>query len=221
MPFYELQKLDNALAIVAFFSPYIVMSFFTLLSLYYGSFQGLVYLACTIISLLVRKGIYSAIETPAKKNDNVCNAVDYYGDKMPGFISMWVFFHTLGYILLPLSVSMSKAVQKESYSVFVSYFLILLLLLLYIGFDFYIKNKMGKCFTNENADNDPKDDNFQLKHIAINTLFSFWLSFIFVIIMTYSSDISKKSIYFNDTNSLFSSDTKCNRVAATKFQCTA
>ena len=122
---------------------------------------------------------------------------------------------------MPLSVSMSKAVQKESYSVFVSYFLILLLLLLYIGFDFYIKNKMGKCFTNENADNDSKDDNFQLKHIAINTLFSFWLSFIFVIIMTYSSDISKKSIYFNDTNSLFSSDTKCNRVAATKFQCTA
>jgi hypothetical protein len=208
MPIYDLRKFDNALAIVAFFSPYIVMTFFTLLSLYYGSFQGFMYLAYTIFSLLVRRGIYSVVDAPPKNENSVCDAVDYYGDKLPAYISLWVFFHTLGYIILPISNTMSKAIQKGSYSIFFSHFIILLLLLLYIGFDIHIKNKMGECF---------KD----MKHIGINTMCSFWLSFLFVISMTYASESSKKIIYFNDTVNIFSSDSKCNRVAPTKFQCSA
>ena len=55
---FNLGNIDNALTAISFFSPYIVITFFTFLSLYFGSLQGLIYLSFTLFSIFVRTMIY-------------------------------------------------------------------------------------------------------------------------------------------------------------------
>jgi hypothetical protein len=205
-------KLNNIFTILSFFSPYVLITFFTLMSFYFGSYQGLMYLGFTVFSLSIRWAIYNykkTFVTDENVSDNICNIVEYFGTKMmPSFISMWLFSHTIGYILVPI---LSSITNTYFTSVRIFNIGILTFLVAYMALDIYIKNKLGKCFENKP------------KNVFINAGLSFMLSFIFSLSMTFSGNETARSlIYFNDITSYTGSSptSHCARVTPTKFKCT-
>jgi hypothetical protein len=200
---------NNIFTILSFFSPYVLITFFTLMSFYFGSYQGLVYLGFTIFSLLIRWVIY--LKKPQANEDtseDICNVVEYFGTKMPSFISIWLFSHTIGYILVPI---LSSITNTYFMAVRIFNIGILIFLFAYMALDMHIKNKIGNCFKEKP------------QNLLINVGVSFMLSLIFSLGMTYSGNETARSlIYFNDIMSYTGSSptSHCARVTPTKFKCT-
>lgn len=202
-------NLNNIMTLLSFFSPYVIVTFFTMLSFYFGSFQGLMYLGFTIFSLVIRLFIYKwKLNKDTPKQKKICNIIDYFGAKMPSFISLWLFSLTIGYILIPI---FSSIVNTNFTGVRVFNLLILLFMFAYLALDIHVKNKLGNCFKGDAS-----------YHVWWNVLPSFLMAFIFSLSMTYSgNEMAKSLIYFNDLTSYTGTTvtSHCARVTPTKFKC--
>ena len=202
---------NNITTILSFFSPYILITFFTMLSFYFGTYQGIMYFGFTLFSIGIRYLIYkyNTNNDTENKSEDICNIIEYFGSKMPSFISMWMFCHTLGYILVPILLSI---VNTNFNTVRIFNSCILIVLFSYLMLDIYVKNKIGQCFKNKPT------------HLLINAGASFLISLIFSLSRTFSGNETAKSlIYFNDMTSYTGTSvtSHCARVTPTKFQCTA
>lgn len=207
------------------FSPYIIPIFFTIVGLYSGSLTGVIYLVSLLISIGLRQIIYGAFYNDKDlhfySESEVCTTLLIYGlvDELvlPPFVSLWIFFYTMGYIIWPIFISIATAFKNNKKGIATGniFFLIIFILYLYRNF-MYLRN--NKCITNVDNNN----DNGYAIHLIINTCLSFLISSIFVLSMMSGSQSAKELIFFYDVyNVAKTKKNGCNRVTSTKFRCSA
>jgi hypothetical protein len=193
---YNFLHPKNMFLVFSFFSPFIVIFFFTFMGMYFSPFTGLLFLISILVSLLIRFGIYKKLLWLTEGNSNVCNLINYSGiGPSDIYLSLWVFAFTLFYIITPLIGN--NGIKSSLYS-FLSIFLILFLV------DIIVKSING-CF------------NFNGKKI-INILLNIGLGGISGLLLSLgfsSSDDLNKHLFFTS----YSSNETCKQVNDTKFQC--
>jgi hypothetical protein len=194
---YNFMLPQNMFLVFSFFSPFIVIFFFTFMGMYFSPFTGLLFLTSILVSLLIRFGIYKQFSFLTEGNSNICNLINYSGiGPSDIYLSLWVFSFTLFYIITPLIGN--NGIQSSLYS-FLSIFLFL-----FFG-DIVVKSING-CF------------NFKSMK-PINILLNIFLGGISGLLLSLgfsSSDALKKHLFFSSNSS---SNETCKQVNDTKFQC--
>lgn len=188
----------NILLIFSFFSPFIVIFFFTFMGMYFSPLTGIIFLITIIVSIFMRMGMYKFLKTLTDNETNTCNLINYSGIGSGDiYLSLWVFSFTLFYILVPLISS--NGIQTSLMTFLV------LFLLLFVS-DIVIKFING-CY----------NFNFKEKK-AWNILFNIGIGGILGLFISlgYSMiDALKPHLFFSKK----SSNETCKQVNDTKFQC--
>lgn len=190
----------NILLVFSFFSPFIVIFFFTFMGIYFSPLTGILFLITIILTILMRMGMYKLISKYiidlTDNEPNSCNLINYSsigsGDI---YLSLWVFSFTLFYIIVPLIGS--NGIQTSLIS-----FLVIFMFLFVI--DIIIKTK-NSCY------------GLKGNKLA-NILFNIFFGGIFglFISLSYSMiDALKPHLFFTKK----SSNESCKQVNDTKFQC--
>lgn len=195
---FKFMDIQNMLLVFSFFSPFIVIFFFTFIGMYFSELTGFIFLASILISLLFRYGIYNNNLTKTLKEDTqICHLINYSnigtGDV---YLSLWVFSFTLFYIIVPLIGN--NGIQRNL-MLFLSIFLILFFI------DIGTKFKNG-CYA---------FDIIKIINIAMNIIIGGFLGM--SMSMGYStSEWLKNHLFFAQKNS---SET-CRKTDDTQFECT-
>jgi hypothetical protein len=133
---YKFANPANMLLIFSFFSPFIVIFFFTFMGMYFSPVTGLLFLATILFSLLIRYGLYKYPLKKLTENSNMCHLIDYSGLGTGDiYLSLWVFSFTLFYIIVPLIGN--NGIQSSLYS------FLIIFVLLFIG-DIAVKT-INRC----------------------------------------------------------------------------
>jgi hypothetical protein len=188
----------NILLIFSFFSPFIVIFFFTFMGMYFSPLSGIIFLISIILTIFMRMGLYNFFKSLTDNGTNSCNLINYSGIGSGDiYLSLWVFSFTLFYIIVHLISN--NCIQTSLLSFLV------LFLLLYVS-DIVIKIING-CY------------NFNFKEKKVwNILFNIFIGGIFglFISLSYSMiDALKPHLFFSKK----SSNETCKQVNDTKFQC--
>jgi hypothetical protein len=192
---YNMKHPTNILLIFSFFSPFIVIFFFTFMGMYFSPLTGIIFLITIIITIFIRMGIYKFFKSLSDNETNTCNLINYSGIGSGDiYLSLWVFSFTLFYILVPLISS--NGIQTSLMTFLV------ILLLLFIG-DIAIK-----------ASNDCYSKGKKFINIFLNILLGGILG-LFVSLSYSMIDVLKPHLFFSKK----SSNETCKQVNDTKFQC--
>lgn len=196
---YNMKHPTNILLVFSFFSPFIVILFFTFMGMYFSPLTGIIFLITIIITMFIRMGMYNLIAkyftNLSDDGPNQCNLINYSGIGSGDiYLSLWVFSFTLFYILVPLISS--NGIQTSLMTFLV------LFLLLFIG-DIGIK-AWNKCYS--------KGKKFIniLLNIFIGGILGLFISLGYSMI-----DTLKPHLFFSKK----SSNETCKQVNDTKFQC--
>jgi hypothetical protein len=209
------------------FSPYIIPIFFTFLGFYSGLLKGVIYIVSLLFSFVLRQIIYDLMDLSEDNlnfysKDRICREATLVSDvfDLPPFVSLWIFFHTLGYIIWPIFISISTALKNNKKGIATGNIFFLIIFLFYLVANFHFQYSKG-CIRNR-SDANTEDWSSSQNHIILNTCVSFFVSSVFVLSMMSGSQTAKELIYFNDVyNTAKTSKTGCNRVTPTKFRCSA
>lgn len=100
---FTLQHPKSILLVFSFFSPFIVIFFFTFMGMYFSPLTGIIFLITIIITIFMRMGLYKWFITLTDNETNSCNLINYSGiGNGDIYLSLWVFSFTLFYIIVPL-----------------------------------------------------------------------------------------------------------------------
>ena len=188
----------NILLIFSFFSPFIVIFFFTFMGMYFSPLTGIIFLVTIIITIFMRMLLYNNFPS-LSDNELTCNLINYSGVGSGDiYLSLWVFSFTLFYILVPL---ISNNGIQTSLMTFLVLFVVLFVgdIAIKFGNNCYSK---GKKFVN----------------IFLNILFGICIGGILGLFISlgYSMvDTLKPHLFFSKK----SSNETCKQVNDTKFQC--
>jgi len=188
----------NILLVFSFFSPFIVIFFFTFMGMYFSPLTGIIFLITIITTIFLRMGLYNLSKryfTNLSDNETTCNLINYSGIGSGDiYLSLWVFSFTLFYILVPL---ISNNGIQTSLMAFLVLFVVLFVgdIAIKIGNNCYSK---GKKFIN----------------IFLNILFGGILG-LFISLGYSMVDSLKPHLFFSKK----SSNETCKQVNDTKFQC--
>jgi len=187
----------NILLVFSFFSPFIVIFFFTFMGMYFSPLTGIIFLITIILTIFLRMFMYNWISW-LKDNEATCNLINYSGIGSGDiYLSLWVFSFTLFYILVPL-------ISNNGIQTSLMTFLVLFLLLFVSDIAIKFANK---CY----------NFNFKGKK-AWNMLFNIFIGGILGLFISlgYSMvDSLKPHLFFSKK----SSNETCKQVNDTKFQC--
>lgn len=184
----------NILLIFSFFSPFIVIFFFTFMGMYFSPLTGIIFLVTIIITIFMRMLLYNNFPS-LSDNELTCNLINYSGVGSGDiYLSLWVFSFTLFYILVPL---ISNNGIQTSLMTFLVLFVVLFVgdIAIKFGNNCYSK---GKKFVN----------------IFLNILFGGILG-LFISLGYSMVDTLKPHLFFSKK----SSNETCKQVNDTKFQC--
>ena len=188
----------NILLIFSFFSPFIVIFFFTFMGMYFSPLTGIIFLITIITTIFLRMGLYNLSKkyfTNLSDDELTCNLINYSGIGSGDiYLSLWVFSFTLFYILVPL-------ISNNGIQTSLMTFLVLFLLLFVGDIAIKIANNCyskGKKFAN----------------IFLNILFGGILG-LFISLSYSMIDSLKPHLFFSKK----SSNETCKQVNDTKFQC--
>jgi len=184
----------NILLIFSFFSPFIVIFFFTFMGMYFSPLTGIIFLVTIIITIFMRMLLYNNFPS-LSDNELTCNLINYSGVGSGDiYLSLWVFSFTLFYILVPL---ISNNGIQTSLMTFLVLFVVLFVgdIAIKFGNNCYSK---GKKFVN----------------IFLNILFGGILG-LFISLGYSMVDSLKPHLFFSKK----SSNETCKQVNDTKFQC--
>lgn len=188
----------NILLVFSFFSPFIVIFFFTFMGMYFSPLTGIIFLITIILTILLRMGLYTLSNkyiTILSDDEPTCNLINYSGIGSGDiYLSLWVFSFTLFYILVPLISS--NGIQTSLMTFLV------LFVVLFVG-DIFIK------FVNNCYSKGKKFANIFL-NIFIGGIFGLFISLSYSMI-----DALKPHLFFSKK----SSNETCKQVNDTKFQC--
>jgi hypothetical protein len=185
----------NILLIFSFFSPFIVIFFFTFMGMYFSPLTGIIFLVTIIITIFMRMGLYNFFKSLTDNGTNSCNLINYSGVGSGDiYLSLWVFSFTLFYILVPL-------ISNNGIQTSLMTFLVLFLLL-FVG-DIAIK------FRNNCYSKGKKFVNIFL-NIFIGGILGLFISLGYSMV-----DTLKPHLFFSKK----SSNETCKQVNDTKFQC--
>jgi len=189
----------NILLVFSFFSPFIVIFFFTFMGMYFSPLTGIIFLFTVIITIFMRMGMYNLltkyIANLSDSGPNPCNLINYSGIGSGDiYLSLWVFSFTLFYIIVPL-------ISNNGIQTSLMTFLVLFLLL-FVG-DIFIKAYnhcylKGKKFVNI------------FLNIFIGGILGLFISLGYSMV-----DSLKPHLFFSKK----SSNETCKQVNDTKFQC--
>lgn len=195
---FKMYDAKNLMLILSFFSPFIVIFYFTFMGMYFSPFTGLLFLFSILITIAFRTLLYKKILTTSliDNDSNVCNLINYSGIGTGDiYLSLWVFSFTLFYIIIPL-------VTKNGIQTSLITFLVLFILL-FVG-DIIAKSING-CYKLTGKK-------------PINILFNIIIGGILGVFLSLGYSINSKMHKY-----LFfirkSSNEKCEQVNDTKFQC--
>jgi hypothetical protein len=195
---FNIKHPSNIFLVFSFFSPFIVIFFFTFMGMYFSPLTGIIFLITIIITIFLRMRMYNFFTTLTDNETNSCNLINYSGIGSGDiYLSLWVFSFTLFYIIVPL-------ISNNGIQTSLMTFLVLFLLL-FVS-DILIKFR-----------NDCYDFNFKGKK-TWNILFNIFIGGIFglLISLSYSMiDSLKPHLFFSQK----SSNETCKQVNDTKFQC--
>jgi len=192
---YDFKHPLNILLVFSFFSPFIVIFFFTFMGMYFSPLTGIIYLITIIITIFLRMGGYKWFTSLIDNETNTCNLINYSGIGSGDiYLSLWVFSFTLFYILIPL-------ISNNGIQTSLLTFLILFLLL-FVG-DIVIKFVNG-CYSKGK----------KILNIFLNIFIGGILG-LFVSLSYSMIDSFKPHLFFSKK----SSSESCKQVNDTKFQC--
>lgn len=195
---FNIQHPTNILLVFSFFSPFIVIFFFTFMGMYFSPLTGIIFLITIIITIFMRMGIYKWFTTLTDNETNSCNLINYSGIGSGDiYLSLWVFSFTLFYILVPL-------ISNNGIQTSLMTFLVLFLLL-FVS-DIIIKFTNG-CY---NFNFKEKKSWNILFNIIIGGILGLFCSLGYSMI-----DALKPHLFF----AKHSSNETCKQVNDTKFQC--
>ena len=184
--------------IFSFFSPFIVIFFFTFMGMYFSPLTGIIFLITIILTIFLRMGLYNLSKKyfpSLSDNELTCNLINYSGIGSGDiYLSLWVFSFTLFYILVPL---ISNNGIQTSLMTFLVLFVVLFVVDIAIKFRNNCYSK-GKKFVN----------------IFLNILFGGILG-LFISLSYSMVDALKPHLFFSKK----SSNETCKQVNDTKFQC--
>ena len=184
----------NILLIFSFFSPFIVIFFFTFMGMYFSPLTGIIFLITIITTMFIRMILYNNFPS-LRDNETTCNLINYSGIGSGDiYLSLWVFSFTLFYILVPL-------ISNNGIQTSLMTFLVLFVVL-FVG-DIAIKFK-NNCYS--------KGKKFA--NIFLNILFGGILG-LFISLGYSMVDTLKPHLFFSKK----SSNETCKQVNDTKFQC--
>lgn len=184
----------NILLIFSFFSPFIVIFFFTFMGMYFSPLTGIIFLITIITTMFIRMILYNNFPS-LSDNETTCNLINYSGIGSGDiYLSLWVFSFTLFYILVPL-------ISNNGIQTSLMTFLVILLLL-FVG-DIAIKF-VNRCYS--------KGKNFVniFLNIFIGGILGLFISLGYSMV-----DSLKPHLFFSKK----SSNETCKQVNDTKFQC--
>ena len=72
----------NILLVFSFFSPFIVIFFFTFMGMYFSPLTGIIFLITIITTIFLRMGLYNLSKryfTNLSDNETTCNLINYSG----------------------------------------------------------------------------------------------------------------------------------------------
>lgn len=193
---FTIKHPKNILLVFSFFSPFIVIFFFTFLGMYFSPLTGIIYLITIIVTIFIRYGIYNWFKSLIDSESNSCDLINYSGIGSGDiYLSLWVFAFTIFYIIVPL---FSNNGFQKSLITFLVIFLIMFVC------DIVIKS-IYRCYSLVGK----KPYNIFLNMILggfFGVLFSLGYSMI---------DPLKSHLFFNKQKS----NETCEKVNDTKFQC--
>lgn len=184
----------NILLIFSFFSPFIVIFFFTFMGMYFSPLTGIIFLITIITTMFIRMLLYNNFPS-LSDNEPTCNLINYSGIGSGDiFLSLWVFSFTLFYILVPL---ISNNGIQTSLMTFLVLFVVLFVgdIAIKFGNNCYSK---GKKFVNI------------FLNIFIGGILGLFISLGYSMV-----DTLKPHLFFSKK----SSNETCKQVNDTKFQC--
>jgi hypothetical protein len=163
----------NILVSMTFYSPLIVSSIITSLSVIFQNFKGLIYLGFLSTFCLIRSGIYKMNgATQVVDDGTICNAIQYskYGNSS---FSSFVFAFTITYLCVPMFLNGTANLWIFS------------VLLCYMFIDIYIK-MYKKCiiYTSE---------------LFLNICAGLFCGYLIISLMTWGG--SSKHLFFNEESS--------------------
>lgn len=184
----------NILLVFSFFSPFIVIFFFTFMGMYFSPLTGIIFLITIILTIFLRMFMYNWISW-LKDNEATCNLINYSGIGSGDiYLSLWVFSFTLFYILVPL---ISNNGIQTSLMTFLVLFVILFVC------DIAIK-ALNNCYSKG------KKTWNMLFNIFIGGILGLFISLGYSMV-----DSLKPHLFFSKK----SSNETCKQVNDTKFQC--
>jgi len=195
---FDIKHPINILLVFSFFSPFIVIFFFTFMGMYFSPLTGIIFLITIIITIFLRMGLYNLSEkyfTNLSDNETTCNLINYSGIGSGDiYLSLWVFSFTLFYILVPL---ISNNGIQTSLMTFLVIFVVLFVgdIAIKFGNNCYTK---GKKFVNI------------FLNIFIGGILGLFISLSYSMI-----DSLQPHLFFSKK----SSNETCKQVNDTKFQC--
>ena len=88
----------NILLVFSFFSPFIVIFFFTFMGMYFSPLTGIIFLITIITTMFIRMILYNNFPS-LSDNETTCNLINYSGIGSGDiYLSLWVFSFTLFYV---------------------------------------------------------------------------------------------------------------------------
>lgn len=184
----------NILLVFSFFSPFIVIFFFTFMGMYFSPLTGIIFLITIITTMFIRMILYNNFPS-LSDNETTCNLINYSGIGSGDiYLSLWVFSFTLFYIIVPL-------ISNNGIQTSLMTFLVLFLLL-FVG-DIFIK-AYNHCYSKGK-----KFANIFL-NIFIGGILGLFISLGYSMV-----DSLKPHLFFSKK----SSNETCKQVNDTKFQC--
>lgn len=185
----------NILLIFSFFSPFIVIFFFTFMGMYFSPLTGIIFLITIITTMFIRMLLYNNFPS-LSDNEPTCNLINYSGIGSGDiYLSLWVFSFTLFYILVPL---ISNNGIQTSLMTFLVLFVVLFVC------DIVIKATNG-CYNLKGK----KPMNMFI-NIFIGGILGLFISLGYSMV-----DTLKPHLFFSKK----SSNETCKQVNDTKFQC--
>ena len=184
----------NILLVFSFFSPFIVIFFFTFMGMYFSPLTGIIFLITIITTMFIRMILYKNFPS-LSDNESTCNLINYSGIGSGDiYLSLWVFSFTLFYILVPL---ISNNGIQTSLMTFLVLFVILFVC------DIAIK-ALNNCYSKG------KKTWNMLFNIFIGGILGLFISLGYSMV-----DSLKPHLFFSKK----SSNETCKQVNDTKFQC--
>jgi len=184
----------NILLVFSFFSPFIVIFFFTFMGMYFSPLTGIIFLITIITTMFIRMILYNNFPS-LSDNETTCNLINYSGIGSGDiYLSLWVFSFTLFYIIVPL-------ISNNGIQTSLMTFLVLFVVL-FVG-DIAIK------FVNRCYSKGKKFVNIFL-NIFIGGILGLFISLGYSMV-----DSLKPHLFFSKK----SSNETCKQVNDTKFQC--